>query len=291
MRHSSWSPVVAPFVVAIAVVIGHLARAAEPTAVGAGAVVARLWSYDNASSTLIESRYVVDLASKTRAQEEHPPTEYRGLRGERKRLDIAAYDQLAVQFRARVEIGASSDLSDAMSALEKSRAAGYTPGDQALVSPNGAYAVLAPVFSRPLLVNLQTLETQRLLEKSDPNHIPMAWSPDSRLLAFALSEANGQIVVYDVERHLVRSTIRANGAEVSALLWSSDLQQLVALELVNRRLHKTPLGLLIAFSGHPDYRNDLVLRLYGIAGHEQGSVALKSNLTEQSSYDYWIEWK
>ena len=37
--------------------IGHSARAADTTAVGAGVVVARLWSYDNASSTLIESRY------------------------------------------------------------------------------------------------------------------------------------------------------------------------------------------------------------------------------------------
>ena len=291
MRRSSWSLVVAPFVVASAFVIGHSARAADTTAVGAGVVVARLWSYDNASSTLIESRYVVDLASKARAQEERPPTEYRSLRGERKRLDMAAYDQLAIQFRARGETGAGSDLSDAMTSLEKSRAAGYAPGDQLLVSPNGAYAVLAPVFSRPLMVNLQTLETQRLLEKPDSNHVPMAWSPGSRLLAFAPLEANGQIFVYDVERHVARSTIHATSSEVSALLWSPSLQQVVALELVNRRLHKSPLGLLIAFSGHPDYRNDLVLRLYDIAGHEQASVALKSNLTEQSSYDYWIEWK
>jgi hypothetical protein len=76
-----------------------------------------------------------------------------------------------------------------------------------------------------------------------------------------------------------------------ALLWSSDMRQPAALELVNRRLHKTPFGLLIALSGHPDYRNDLVLRVYTVGGREQLSVALKSNLTEQSLYDYWIEWK
>ncbi len=78
---------------------------------------------------------------------------------------------------------------------------------------------------------------------------------------------------------------------MQAIEWFPDMQKLVLISLVNRRLHKTPFGLLIAFSGHPDYRNDLILQVREIAGQEQQSVKLKSNLTEQSSYDYWIEWQ
>jgi hypothetical protein len=60
--------------------------------------------------------------------------------------------------------------------------------------------------------------------------------------------------------------------------------------LMRRRLHKTPVGVLEAFSGHPDFRNDLIFQVRDLANHEQRPISLKSNLSEQNSFQYWIDW-
>jgi hypothetical protein len=69
------------------------------------------------------------------------------------------------------------------------------------------------------------------------------------------------------------------------------MQQLALLGLVNRRLEKTPVALLGALSGHPDYRNDLILQLRTAAGRIESSSPLATGISEMSSRDFWIEWQ
>jgi hypothetical protein len=278
------------FVFADAGLLPMTVVAGTPTSQSPSHVVARLWSYSASQSTLLESRYVVDLAGTLVASEAPPVGEYGPLRIERRRADAQVFDRLEARIH---EAGASSrndELTVAMKEIEKAKSWGRTPSDQLLASPDGNRAVIRPDFGIPLVVDLRTLQTQRLVNRSDRLPIPMAWSPDSSLLAFSPSET-GTIVLYNVEQHAIKLTINTQGAWVQAIAWFPDMQKLVLLNLVNRRLHKTPLGLLIASSGHPDYRNDLVLQVRAITGEQQHSVKLKSNLTEQSSYDYWIDWQ
>lgn len=253
--------------------------------------MARLWTYDGARSSMTESRFVVSVGTAAKLAEDHPATNYALLRNERKRTDLEAYDRLLARVRNLREPLADDELSIAIGAVDKARSFGDRPEHRVLASPDGDYVALAPQFSRPVVVNTRTLETYRLLDQSDPLQLPMAWSSDSRSLAFAPSEASGQIFIYDVRQHAQQPTIEGPGRLITALQWSSDNTQLASLDLVNRRLHKTPLGLFVAGMGHPDYRNDLVLRIYTFAGRISAPVQLKRDLTEQSAYDYWIEWR
>jgi len=261
-----------------------------PTSQPPSHVVARFWSYNFSQSTLLETRYVVDLAGPMAVSEAPSTGEYRALRLERKRADAQAFNRLEARIHETAPSGGVDDLTVAMKEIGKAKSWGKSPIDQLLASPDGNRAVLSPDFGIPLVVDLRTLRTQRLVSRLESLPIPMAWSPDSNVLAFAPSET-GSIVLYNVEQSAIQSTITTQGAWVQAIEWFPDMQKLVLISLVNRRLHKTPFGLLIAFSGHPDYRNDLILQVREIAGQEQQSVKLKSNLTEQSSYDYWIEWQ
>jgi WD40 repeat protein len=253
---------------------------------GGERIVARLWSYDAATSSMIESRFVIN---STHSTEEHPSTNYGILRAERKRADAEAYQRLLATVRRQREPIPDGELSTALEAVDAAKSYGDLPESRVLASPDGQYVALAPQFSRSVIVNTITLETHRLLDRSDLE-VPMAWSWDSQTLAFAPSETSGQIFIYDVGQHSRRSTLGGPKRLISALEWSLDNSRLASLELVNRRLHKTPFGLLIAFSGHPDFRNDLVLRVYGVTGDATAPLQLKQDLTEQSSYDYWIEW-
>ena len=291
-----WQPRVRPFLTlcvflfADAGLLPMTVVAETPIGQSPSHVVARLCSYSATQSTLLESRYVVDLPSTLVASEAPTVGEYGPLRVERKRADAQSFDRLEARIHEAGASGGDDDLSVAMKKIEKAKSWGRSPSDQLLASPDGNRTVVRPDFGIPLVVDLRTLGTQRIVSRSDRLPIPMAWSPDSRLLAFSPSET-GTIVLYNVEQRAIQSTISTQGAWVQAIAWFPDMQKLVLLNLVNRRLHKTPLGLLIASSGHPDYRNDLVLQVRAIAGEEQHSVKLKSNLTEQSSYDYWIDWQ
>src|SRR5208282_1360126 len=99
------------------------------------------------------------------------------------------------------------------------------------------------------------------------------------------------VIVYDVKRRAIQSTILIGLKWPCALAWSPDMKKMAVLDLVDRRLHKSPLGLLEAFAGHPDFRNDLELKVMSILGKERQSIPLTVNLTEQSSYEYGIQWE
>jgi hypothetical protein len=250
-------------------------------------LVAELWSYSLNKKTMMATQYVVRSAGTLVASEVPTVDDYGPLKLERKRADVQAFDRLAARIHAAGAPTDDDDLTVAMKKIEKAKSWGKSPSDQLLASPDGTRAVLFPDFEAPLVVDLGTLHTSRLMRHVDPIPVPFAWSPDSTLLAFAPSEG-GTLTLYNIEKDAVQATITTKGLWVQAIGWSPDMQRLALLNLVNRRLHKTPLGLLIAFSGHPDFRNDLVLEVRDVSGAEQRSVKLKSNLTEQSSYDYWL---
>jgi hypothetical protein len=273
--------------------VAALAQAAPgetPSGFTATHVIARLWSYSPKASTLLETRFVVDLASTPSAAESHPTSSYSALRDSRKRADIEAYARLERRLQDAVGAERDPDLIVAIGQIQKAKAWGKSPAEQVLASPDGNRAALIPDFGAPLVVDLRTLRTHRLQNRSDPLRIPMGWSADSRLLAFAPSEAR-EIVLYDADLGAVKSTIDSRGTWVCGIAFSPDMREMVLMTLANRRLHKSPIGLLAAFSGHPDFRNDLVLQVRSIGNNQLRSIPLESNLTEQSSYDYWIDFQ
>ena len=69
------------------------------------------------------------------------------------------------------------------------------------------------------------------------------------------------------------------------------MQRIAAFGFVNRRMNKTPLGLLWAAAGHPEFRNDGVLNVYRIGDDRRFSVVLKRGISEMGSANIEIEWK
>jgi WD40 repeat protein len=250
-------------------------------------VIAELWIYNYKTKAFDETRYVVEPTTMKMAPPSHPPTDFESLRTERRRVNLETYNRLEQQLNELAASERDPVLVTGVQEIEKAKTWGRSPGDQLLISPDGHRVVLRPDMGMPVVVDLTTLHAQQLVKHSDSLDIPMAWSPDSRRLAFAPSEAR-EIVVYDVEQGVVES--RLQGFWVQAIAWSPDMRTLALITLVNRRLYKTPKGLVAAWAGHPDFRNDLILEIQTIATQEQKFVPLKSNLDEQIPSDYWIEW-
>ena len=256
-------------------------------------VVAQLWKLDASKPSdlkMIESRYLVDLSAMTVTLDKHPTSDDGLEAGKRQRSNEEVYVRLSERFRGSEVTNQDNALGVAIRKIEKNKGAGYQPSGQILVSPDGGHAVLSPQYGAYVLVDLGTLSAGSLTERRGLESIPMVWSPDSQFLAFPSSD-NKSVIVYDVKRRAIQSTIHIGLKDPCALAWSPDMRKMVILDLVGRRLHVSPLGLVGAFSGHPDFRNDLVLRVTSLTDNENRSVVLTSNLTEQSSYEYGIEWK
>jgi WD40 repeat protein len=256
-------------------------------------VVAQLWKLDASKPSdlkMIESRYLVDLSAMTVILDKQPTSDYGLETGKKQRSNEEVYVRLLKRFRESGITSQDDVLGVAIREIEKGKGAGYQPSSQILVSPDGGHAVLSPQYGAYALVDLGTLSAESLTERRGLEPVPMAWSPDSQFLAFPSSD-NKSVIVYDIKRREIQSTIHSGLKDPCALAWSPDMRKMVILDLVGRRLHVSPLGLLGAFSGHPDFRNDLVLRVTNLTDNENRSVVLTSNLTEQSSYEYGIQWK
>jgi WD40 repeat protein len=256
-------------------------------------VVAQLWKLDASKPSdlkMIESRYLVDLSAMTVTLDKQPTSDDGLEAGRKQPSNGEVYVRLLKRFSESGISNQHDALGEALRAIEKAKGGGAQPSSQILVSPDGGHAVLSPQFGEYALVDLGTLSAGFLTERRGLEAMPMAWSPDSQFLAYPSSD-NKSVVVYDVKRRAIQSTIHIGLKWPCALAWSPDMRKMVILDLVGRRLHVSPLGLLAAFSGHPDFRNDLVLRVTNLADNENRSVVLTSNLTEQSSYEYGIQWK
>jgi hypothetical protein len=94
---------------------------------GEEALVARLWTYDGARSSMTESRFVVNVGTAAKLTEDHPATNYALLRDERKRADIEAYGRLLARVRNLREPLADGELSIAIGALDKAKSYGDRP--------------------------------------------------------------------------------------------------------------------------------------------------------------------
>lgn len=256
-------------------------------------VVVQLWKLDASKPSdlkMIESRYLVDLSAMTVTLDKSASSDDGMEAGKKQPSNEEVYVRLEMRFRESGITNQDNDLGVAIREIEKGKGAGFQPSSQILVSPDGENAVLSPQYGPNVLVNLDTLSAGPLTERRDFEATPMAWSPDSQSLAFPSSDNKG-VIVYDVKRRAIQSTILIGLKWPCALAWSPDMQKLAVLDLVGRRLHKSPLGFLEAFAGHPDFRNDLVLRVASVTGKERRLIPLTGNLTEQSSYEYGIQWE
>lgn len=214
---------------------------------------------------------------------------------EGKKHDAEVYAQIADRFdKSRNELNASSDLAKAMEWTQKSRAGGLSPQAYVLASPDGAYAVFAAPYSAPvILTEVATLATRRVSLFNQSNLIlsntPVAWSADSRYLAFA-PPGDGKLYIYDVQRHSIISTKPPSGGEIGAISWSPDGAQIAVFALHNRRMSLDPLSLLVAFSGHPNFFNDGILHIYQRTDDQPRSVLLKRAISEIGSPDVRLDW-
>lgn len=251
-------------------------------------VIAELSIYNYKTKAFDETRYIVEPTTMKMAPPSHPHTDFESLRAERRRVNVETYDRLEQKLNAVAVSERDPVLVTGVQEIEKAKTWGKSPGDQLLMSPDGHRAVLRPDRGIPVVVDLTTLHAQQIMKHSDSLDIPMAWSPDSRRLAFAPSEVR-EIVVYDVEQGVIES--RLQGFWVQAIAWSPDMRTLALITRVNRRLYKTPKGLVAAWAGHPDYRNDVILEFLTIATQQQKFVRLKSNQDEQIPSDCRLEWR
>lgn len=175
--------------------------------------------------------------------------------------------------------------------IEDRKGAGYAPEDFIVASPDGKQAVIRSFGNRPLLVvDVATSKVHRLLDDAGDQTPPVAWSPDSRSLAFAAA-LSGPFYVYDAQRQASAVVTHGAPAWIKELSWSPDGTRIVAFGLTNRRMDKDPPALLAAGAGHPVFRNDAVLFVCGPDGGDAFSVSLKNGISEPSSPRVRIEWK
>lgn len=244
-----------------------------------------------------EFRYVVDLNKREvgpetiRRTAANQAPECAKVRAERQQRDGKVYSQIAQRFndqRGRAEL--DKDLVEAIQSIEDSTKAGYLRANWISASPDNSYALYTGPGKPLLLIDVATLST-RVLAKADPYlRTPAAWSADSRFVAFA-PPGTDQLQIYGTEEHAVVSTKSGAGQWVEALSWSPDMQHIAAFSFQNRRMNKTPLGLLGAAAGHPEFRNDGVLDVYSVSDEKRVSLVLKRGVSEMSSPNIEFEWK
>ncbi len=160
-------------------------------------------------------------------------------------------------------------------------------------SPNGLYAIIIADDIPILLVEIDTLRTF-LIGKGRKEHsylkTPVAWSHDSRLVVFSPHDSDS-LYFYDINKKAIVLTKSGVGRWIQELSWSPDKKQVAAFTYQNRRLSKTPFGLLGSMLGHPDYRNDGVISVYRVEKEQNFSIVLKRGMSEMDSSEIEFEWK
>lgn len=250
------------------------------------------WSSDGA----IESRYVVDPGRKLVVfiKEEGKPSketpECAKRRIERKKRDLETYNRLLERFNNQALQGErDKDLAAALEWMEASSKWGPARADALEASPDGRHAVFS-TRSRPLLlINVEALSTHVLAKGHSYLETPVAWAPDSRLVAVAAPDT-GEIRLHGLDG-VVAARKKTYGARIAALSWSADMQQIAAFAFQNRRMNVSPLGLLFAAAGHPEFRNDGAIELYTVNDEKRWSIPLTRGISEMSSPRIEIEWK
>lgn len=241
-----------------------------------------------------EYKYVVDLhkeklvSSKLRHIHNRREAEFEARLADRKNQSSAAWLRIQKGVKAR------KDKSPPDSNLLKSlQTPDYFKWKWVTPSPDGLCAIIVADDNPILLVEIKTLNTfiiGKVNEEYSTLKTPAVWSPDSRLVAFAPPYSD-TLYIYSVDKHAIVCTKSGIGTWVQALSWSPDTKQLAAFTYQNRRLSKTPMGLLGNMLGHPDYRNDGVLSVYRIVNEQNFSIVLKRGMSEMVSSEIEFEWK
>lgn len=243
---------------------------------------------NSGASTMSGLRYRVDLATNVHPVEESHSDDYNDLLARRKEQDLNAYQTLVARLRELGPGGGGKDITSVIEELQNRVRAGGDAGSSVVASPNGAYAVIALNLEDALLVNLSTLDAQRLRGHRRYSTTPIAWSPDSHVVAWAPDDT-GTILTFDVQKQS-SSVLSDGGGNICALAWSPDLQNIASIAEIDRRIRKTPLALLWAFSGHPDYLDDVTLEIRSVSSKNRKVVLLRPNQSEQTLLACWIEW-
>jgi len=252
-----------------------------------------LWLGGTDDST--EFHYVVDLDKKKiiskmihRIPSGQSP-ECAQVRVDRKKNAAAAYTQIIQQTKNREgRTDLDADLLETLQEIEERAKVGGPPEGWLTTNPAGTHTIIAVRGMPILVVEIATLDTHILAR----GHLtPVAWSPDSRFIAFAPLLMD-KLYIYDAGKHGIVSTKTIAGRSVQALSWSPDMQHIAAFEFHNSRLSKTPLSLFGAMVGHPNYLNDGVLSVYRVSDEQNFSVILKKGISEMNdSPDIELEWK
>lgn len=251
------------------------------------------WSSDGASA----SRYVVHLNRKVVASQvdqrtapkQTPDCAHRRI--EKKKHDLRTYNRLLEQFNNQAISGErDKNLVATLEWIEASTKWGASRAGALEASPDGRYAVFS-TRSRPVvLINIETLSTRTLAQGHSYLDTPVAWARDSRLVALAVPDTDA-ITIYKIGDAALSSTKKSYGSRIGALSWSPDMQRIAAFGYQNRRMNMSPLGLLFAAAGHPEFRNDGVLEVYALNDENRWSLLLSRGISEISSANVDIEWK
>ena len=251
------------------------------------------WSSDGASA----SRYVIDLNRKVVASQIDQRTSPKQVpdcahrRTEKKKHDLQTYNRLVEQFTNQAIPGErDKNLTATLEWIQASTKWGASRVGAFEASPDGRYAVFS-TRSRPVvLINVETLSARTLAQGHWYVDPPVAWSPDSRLVALAVPDTDA-ITIYSVDNAAFVSMKKTYGSRIGALSWSPDMRRIAAFGFENRRMNISPLGLLFAAAGHPEFRNDGVLELYALTDENRWSLTLNRGISEMSSPNVEIEWK
>jgi len=219
-----WRTAVGLFVLALA--LTQVTDASALAELESPQVVVQLWKLDASKPSdwkMIESRYLVDLSAMTVTLDKHPTSDDGLESGKRQRLNDEVYVRLSKRFRESGITNQDDALGVAIREIEKNKGAGHQPSSQILVSPDGGHVVLLPQHGAYALVDLGTLSADSLTERRGFESIPIVWSPDSQFLAFPSSD-NKSVIVYDVKRRAIQSTIHIVLKDPCALAWSPDMR-------------------------------------------------------------------
>jgi WD40 repeat protein len=286
-----------PITIIVVGLVSVFCAAQSPPASPPASIVVRVWT-DSANATK-EDAFSIDLSTRksTSHISKRIPSNEKPEWTEANIIDRArnlhTYERIVERFKGTPNQSNGSDLAEAMRWLEQNtKGTGYEPEDFVVASADGKHAVIKGPYQPLLLIDVATLNTHRLLDNPGDQTPIVAWSADSRYVAFT-SLKSRELSVYNVAQNAT-SVMVPNAPWIEELSWSPDGQLIAAFALKNRRIDKNPLAVLVTVVGHPMFKNDAVLVVYrfgGASSEGEFSVPLKRGILEQSTPRARVEWK
>ncbi len=233
-----------------------------------------------------------DLKAATSRGGDRAIAQFLERRAQEKKHDAEIFARIVERFdKTYVSGRVIPDVIDTLRRAQNSTSTGNPSEDCLIASPNGAYAVFStPDYAPMTLTETATLASIRLTKTNDPMiEAPIAWSADSRFIAFAPAPIY-DLHIYDVKQGRTVSIIPCMDERVAAISWSPDGTRVAVLGFNNRKMDINPLALLAAESGHPIFRNDAVLHIYRVGKGNPRSIVLEPKVSETSTPNVRLDW-